>query len=388
MQDRILKSRLVHTKKSILLLGPRQVGKSTLCRELKPRKSINLADETLFIRYSKDPDLLQREILALPKPSLIFVDEIQRIPSLLNTIQVLIDDHSGAHKFLLTGSSARKLKRGEANLLPGRIILEYLDPLTVYELKNTFDLNRALQVGMLPEIFLDREEGIDILSTYTEVYLKEEIQAEALIKNIGQYARFLDVAAILSGQWLNYSKVSSETEIPKETIRRFFSILEETLLIFRIPGFTPKIKISRRVTQKDKFLFFDLGVRNSLLGLHRHPITQDQIGSLFEQWFILQIIYLNRAFKKGWTLSSYRTEGGAEVDLVIERDEDLIGLEIKSGINVGKGDLKGLQSLQETIKNYKPFKKWIAYRGKTSQVFDDGTQVFPYIDLLEKLRKS
>ena len=385
MRDRIIKQRIKDTRKSILLLGPRQVGKSTLCQSLNPNKTINLAEEDSFISYAKDPSKLKREVLTLPPRSLIFIDEVQRIPSLLNSIQAIIDTKELSHRFLLSGSSARKLKMRGANLLPGRVILEHLDPLLYWELKDIFDLDRALQVGMLPEVFLDRSEGIDILSTYVDTYLREEIRAEALVKDIGSYARFLDVAAIVSGQWLNYSKLSSESEIPKETIRRYFSILEDTLLVFRLPSFQPKRRISRRVAQKDKFVFFDVGVRNSLLGHHRKPPSVDQIGPIFEQWFTLQVFYLNRAFKKAWTLSSYRTEGGAEVDLVVEREEDILGIEIKSSRNVGGTDWRGLRSLEEVVGKYKPFKKVIAFRGNEKQVFEKNEWAIPFAKVFDLL---
>lgn len=184
---------------------------------------------------------------------------------------------------------------------------------------------------MLPGIFLGGPEAVDVLGTYAEVYLREEIRAEALTKNVGGYARFLDVSAIVSGQWLNYSKIASDTEIPKETVRRFVEILEDTLLLFRVHSFQPKRRISRRVSQRDRVLLFDVGVRNALLSLHRRPVSPDQTGSLFEQWFVLQALYLNRARRRGWAISSYRTEAGAEVDLVIEREDDIVGIEIKAG---------------------------------------------------------
>lgn len=388
MQDRIIAKRIHKSKKSLLLLGPRQVGKSSLCKLLNPKITFNLADESLFLEFAKDPGRLKRELNVLSKETLILVDEIQRLPSLMNTVQMIIDQSEGKFRFLLTASSARKLKRGEANLLPGRVILEHLDPFSYFEVKDHFDLDRALQVGMLPEVYLNREEGIEILSSYTETYLREEIQSEALVKNIGDYARFLDIAALTSGQWINYSKMSSDAEIPKETIRRFFSILEDTLLVFRLPPFHPKQEISRRTSQRDKFLFFDVGVRNSLLDLHFRKISPNQIGNVFEQWFILQVIYLNRAYQKRWHLSAYRTEAGAEVDLVIELSDHLIGIEIKSGKNVDRGDLRGLRSLGEITGTYKPLKKWIAYRGDSKQIFDTGETVFPYLDLLEALVKE
>lgn len=385
MRDRLLTRRISLAEKSILLLGPRQVGKSTLCRSLNPPILIDLADEQNFLSYAKDPGRLGRELAAMPPSGMVVVDEIQRIPSLLNSIQAILDDPSNSFRFILTGSSARKLRRGGANLLPGRIILEYMDPLTYLEAKDGFDLKRALQIGMLPGIYLQEQDSIATLETYAEVYLREEIQAEALTRNLGGYARFLDLAAILSGQWLNYSKISSETEIPKETVRRYVRLLEDTLMMFRLPSFSPRMKITRRIAQRDKFVLFDIGVRNALLGLHRRPITADQIGTVFEQWVVLQIIYLNRALRKRWRLSSYRTQGGAEVDLVIERADDIVGIEVKAGRNVSKPDTRGLMSLAETVGSYKPVEKWLVYNGNRPQVFDNGVRALPVLEALDRL---
>jgi predicted AAA+ superfamily ATPase len=385
MRDRLLLGRIARTKKSVLLLGPRQVGKSTLVRALGPALVVNLADETEFLAYAKDPGLLSRRVAGLRKPGLVVIDEVQRVPRLLNAVQALLDAGRPAHRFILTGSSARSLKRRGANLLPGRVVLEYLDPLSALELGTDLHLGRALQVGMLPGIYLDPEEGARVLGTYADVYLREEIRAQAEVRDIGSYARFLDVAAMMSGQWLNYSKLASDTEIPKETIRRYVSLLEDTLLVFRLPAFVPRRTISRRVSQRDKLLFFDVGVRNALLGLHRQRLAATEVGAVFEQWLILQVIYLNRIFEKGWRLSSYRTAGGAEVDLVVERQRDVVGIEIKAGRTVSARDARGLQSLAETLGRYKPLRRWIAYRGEHPQVFGDGAEVLPYGQVLERL---
>jgi predicted AAA+ superfamily ATPase len=262
-----------------------------------------------------------------------------------------------------------------------------MDPFTYSEVKDGFDLDRALEVGMLPGIYLGEDDSRATLDTYAEVYLREEIRAEALVRNLGGYARFLDTAAVLSGQWLNYTKISSDTEIPKETIRRYVSLLEDTLLMFRLPAFIPRRKISRRLSQRDKFLLFDIGVRNALLGIHGRRMASDQRGSAFEQWLILQMIYINRALRRGWRISSYRTEGGAEVDLVIEREDDILGIEIKSARNVSRADTRGLISLSETVGRYKPLKKWIVYTGDRRQLFDNGIYAIPYPEALEDLRK-
>ena len=316
----------------------------------------------------------------------MFIDEVQRAPALLNSIQVVVDEPGNKHRFILTGSSARKLKRGGANLLPGRVILERMDPLSCFEIEGDLDLARALQVGMLPGIYLGDDEALDVLGTYAEVYLREEIRQEALTKNIGGYARFLDAAAVLSGQWMNYSKISSDTEIPKETVRRFVTLLEDTLLAIRIPSFQPKRKISRRVSQRERLLLFDVGVRNALLGLHKRPVSREQIGSVFEQWFIQQVVALNHALRKEWSLSSYRTESGAEVDLVVERDDDIVGIEIKASRNVSLSDTRGLFSLEDSIGRYKPLRKRVAYWAETRQAMENGVEVLPYIELLEALR--
>jgi len=385
MLDRLVLQRITASKQSCLLLGPRQVGKSTIARSLKPDLFINLADEEAFLRHSKDAGLLKRELQAIDGAKLIVIDEIQRVPSLLNTVQLFIDDPDIKHRFILTGSSARKLRRGSVNLLPGRVIQEYLDPLSVLELGEQFNLERALQLGMLPGIYLEPDAAVPLLGTYAETYLREEIQVEALTRDIGSYARFLDVMAVVSGSWLNYSKISSDTEIPKETIRRYVSILEDTLIAVKIPPFRPREKITRRVNQRDKIFLFDIGVRNALLGLHTVVPSPHQIGSVFEHWLILQIVYLNRALRKNWLLTSYRSAGGAEVDIVIETASQILGIEIKYGTNVSPSQTRGLLSLEELIGEYKPYKKWIAYRGESSQRFDNNVIAHPYIALLSEL---
>ena len=384
MIDRHIRLRLEKTSKNILLLGPRQVGKSTLARSLKPDKVINLMDEGLYLAYSKDPGRLKRELVSLSKPSLIVLDEIQRIPSLLNMVQALLDEGSG-HRFILTGSSARKLKRGGANLLPGRIILEHLDPLSFWELGPQFNLEKVLRIGALPGVYLDEKEGLDILSTYGQVYLREEIQAEALTRSLGSYARFLDLAAEASGNWINYSKMASDAEIPKETIRRFFSLLEDTLVAFRIPAFHPK-KTKRRVSQRDRFVFFDTGVRNALLGIHRGDLSPGEKGKLFEQWILLQILYFIHAEKKDWRISSYRTDSGAEVDIVLEMREHLVGIECKYGKNVSEQEMTGLRSLEAVA--HKPVKKFVVYAGESRQRFSKGETAVFYKDFFDELIKG
>lgn len=385
MIDRIL---LRHSFKknnnNIILLGARQVGKSTIIKSLNPVFSLNLADEALFLSYAKDPGRLKREVLALTQSGVVAIDEVQRVPRLLNIVQLLIDDGS-PHRFVLTGSSARKLKRGGANLLPGRVVLAHLDPLMVEELGAAFDLERALQVGTLPGIYLDRASGGDVLGTYATVYLREEIQAEALTRDIGSYSRFLDAAAEASGQWVNYSKLSNDTEIPRETLRRFYSILEDTLVAFRLTPFRPK-RSRRRVSQRDRFIFFDVGVRNALLGIHDHAVSPTERGGIFEQWVILQCIYHARAYRKPWQFFSYRTDDGAEVDLVMQTHRALIAVECKARAQPSGIDLRGLHSFAGV--SHLPLHRYVVYTGETRQQLNDQTTLVPYqAFLLEELQK-
>ncbi len=374
MIDRTLFQRLKTSAASALLLGPRQVGKSTLMRALKPLYSINLMEENLFLRYTKEPQILIREVRALKKTGLIVIDEVQRVPKLLNQIQVLIDEKKG-FRFLLSGSSARKLKWGHANLLPGRIIVEHLNPLSFWELGAGFSLEKALKIGTLPGIYLNANDAGPLLESYGQTYLREEIQAEALTQNLGAYARFLDVAAEMSGQWINYSKLSSDAEIPKETLRRFYGLLEDTLIVRRIPPFRPQ-KNHRRVQQREKFIFFDLGVRNALLGLHQSKASPAERGVLFEQWMGLQILQFASDDRRLWKISSFRTDTSAEVDWIIETPRHLYAVECKSGKNVSIGDFKAMEIFEGFAS--KPVQKIVVFCGETAQRFSVNAAAYPF----------
>ena len=382
MIRRILHTRLTEHPKSVLLLGPRQVGKSTLCSALGPHVSVNLADEETYRQHLNDPGLIKRIVNALPAAErVILIDEVQRIPSILNSVQALIDTH-GHLRFLLTGSSARKLRRGQANLLPGRVLLEQLPPLVYWEIAENFDLHKALTVGTLPEVYL-QEYGLEILNSYVAGYLREEIQAEALTKDLASYSRFLDIAAELSGQYLNYSKVASDSEISKDAIRRYVEILTDTLLVEIVPSYK-EVGRERRARQKERFIFFDLGVRNSLLVKQRPAsLTREEMGSLFEQWLILQVIYYNQLHKKGWRISSYRDAFGVEVDLVIETHRQCIAVEIKSSVKAQEKMFKGLVRFAKVAN--RDITPYVIYQGEFEQRFEDLGSALPYEKFLGEI---
>jgi predicted AAA+ superfamily ATPase len=361
------------SKESILLLGPRQTGKSILISALSPDLSINLARESTFLEFASDPTLLDAQINAL-KPRTVFIYEVQRLPSLLNTVQAIIDESRGTLRFFLTGSSARKLRRGRANLLPGRVLALELGPLLHVELGEAFDLSASLSVGTLPGIITDDSaiERERVLTSYAGTYLKEEIQAEALTRDLEGFARFLRYCAAASGQYLDMTRLAAEAQVKRASAIRFFEILEDTMLAFRCDAFAKSER--RRLIQHPRFFFFDNGVLNGILG--NFKVSDDRRGMLFEHLVITQVYHTARAIGGEIRLSNYRTEHGAEVDLVIERaDGEILAVECKSRGNVGSNDLEGFRSLGSYIN--KPHRKIIIYGGATPRRMDD-VEILPF----------
>lgn len=339
--DRILLHKLTKARKSFLLLGPRQTGKSTLIQELSPELEINLADEETYVDFLRDPGLLKQRIHGR---SSVFIDEIQRIPSLLNTVQSILDK-KGAPQFYLTGSSARKLKRGQANLLPGRIFTYELGPLSHSELGENFDVRKALQRGLLPGIYLenDLDTSKKLLRSYAITYLKEEIQAEALTRNLEGFSRFFEAVCSRSGDFIDFSKFASLASIERMSARRYFDILVDTLVIRPLGPFTKSQRT--RLVQHPRIYLFDTGVLNGVL--KNFEISNDRIGSLFEHLVLQIMISEFQCLDEEIRLSVYRTEGGSEVDLILERKGELFAIEIKATKKVHKADLRGLKSFAE-----------------------------------------
>jgi predicted AAA+ superfamily ATPase len=338
--------RSLQAKKSILLLGPRQVGKSTLARELAPDCELNLASESVFLEFARAPSFLEETLKArLPKGGLVFLDEVQRVPSLLNTVQYLIDGKKG-YQFILTGSSARKLKRGKANLLPGRVHSYELGPLACGEAGAKLSSQDALAFGMLPGVFTEREARNRkmLLRSYATTYLSEEIKAEALTKNIEGFTRFLFRLSADATRFLDLSKISNAAAVPRQTTQRYFEILEDTLLVKRLDSFAKSDK--RRLTQHPRFFFFDNGVLNGLL--RNFAVSEDRKGVLFENLFFTQLLSALSYSDHDYRVSSYRTDAGAEVDVILEINGEIHAIEIKSG-DFRKSDLGGFASFEGFI---------------------------------------
>ncbi|MFC1585890.1 ATP-binding protein [Fibrobacterota bacterium] len=302
------------------------------------------------MRYSSHPGLFRKEIETLPSSKThIVLDEIQRIPPLLDDIQVVMESgHSPM--FCMSGSSARKLKRSQANLLGGRAWTIKMHPLSVLELKEKFLLQKALEYGTLPAIYLENNsrDAQRSLRAYVDTYLKEEILAEALVRNAGRFIKFLPLAADASGTIINFSNIGHDTGVSHNTVREYFQILEDTLIGSFLPAFSKSSR--KRIIKNPKFYLFDTGVYRALSGKSAAPLTPATVdyGRAYEHFIISEIKRLNDCYEKDMRLSFYRTSNHAEVDLVLEcPDGSVLALEIKATDTPQKKGLRGLHSFKQ-----------------------------------------
>ena len=383
MYERLLRPRLLDARRSVLLLGPRQVGKSTLLRTLNPDLALDLAQPETFREFAARPERLSRELAALPAGSqTVLIDEVQRVPALLDAVQVALDERPRRFRFLLSGSSARKLRRGDANLLPGRIHVHHLHPLLERELGDDFDLDTALSSGTLPGICAepDKELRARDLRSYADTYLREEIQAEALVRDIGGFARLLDLFAASSGKIINARALSQDVGLGYETVRRYLAVLEDTLVAFRVPAWSGSDRAS--LVAHPKLYLFDLGVRNALL---RRPLDRpldDERGLLFEHFIAGELWRRCGTLWPEARLFHYRTRHGAEVNFVVEVGREVWAIEVKAGDQVGRGALAGLRSAAERIPRV--VRKIVLFTGARAQRIGD-VEVLPFRKFLAAL---
>jgi predicted AAA+ superfamily ATPase len=381
----MLKGRLKSGKRSVLILGPRQVGKSTLLGSLKPDLTVNLASPSEFRDYATHPERLEYEMRgAGSEIRTVFIDEVQRVPALLDVLQVLLDERPKRFRFLLSGSSARKLRRGQANLLPGRIHVHYLHPLLACELRNHFDLNRVLAHGTLPGIYSESEVNTREadLRSYVDVYLREEVQAEALVRDIGGYGRLLELTAASSGRILNINSLCRDAGLSYETARRYLDVLDDTLLMFRIPAWRGSDRAS--LVSHPKLFLFDLGVRNALL---RRPLDKpldDERGLLLEHLVAYELHRRLGSSLPRSALYYYRTRNGVEVDYILEVDRELWAIEVKASRHVDRSSLKGLASFAEHAPRV--MRKIVVFLGPRKQRIDN-VDILPLQAFLDELPK-
>lgn len=358
--------------KTFFLFGPRSTGKSTLIADTLPEAKVyDLLDDEVFQRLLRSPKIIEEELGA--KNGIIVIDEIQKLPKLLDEVQRLLKKYPQL-KFLLTGSSARKIKRGSANLLGGRAWEAQMHPLVTAEIPH-FDLLRYLNVGGIPHIYLSinpKEE----LKSYANLYLREEIIAEALVRNLEHFTRFLDILALVNGEELHFQGIANDSGVQVKTVRNYVEILEDTLLGFQVPAF--KATKKRKAISRSKFYFFDLGVLNRLAKRSEIIDGNEVFGKAFEHFIARELKSYLSYRRLDDELCYWRSTSNLEVDFVIGKN---LALEVKASTQVGEGHLKGLLALQEE----KLIKRFIVVSRDPTPRKISGIEIIPWQTFLKML---
>jgi uncharacterized protein len=352
----VIKRNLILPKTgSFFLFGARGTGKSTLLKHTKHLSDalwLNFLDPDTEEEYSVNPSLLEKQANALKAESWIVLDEVQKIPKLLNTAQKLIVEKK--IKFALTGSSSRKLKAGGANLLGGRAFVFSLYPFTFRELESSFHLNEVLQWGTLPIVWQagDDKDKARYLRSYLQTYLKEEVLQEQLVKNLDPFRMFLPIAAQMDGKIINYSHIAKDTGVDFKTIQNYYQILVDTYLGFYLE--THQTSYRKVQIQAPKFYLFDNGVKRALQNRLNLPLEDQgqEYGEAFESWFINECHRLNHYNESDFTFSYLRTKDDAEIDLIVERPgAKTVYLEIKSSMKIDEKSIRHLLNFSRDIKS-------------------------------------
>ena len=367
---RTLDLRSLLAKKSHFLLGPRQTGKTTLVRHALPdTPRYDLLETATWLALSQNPGRLAEEVT--PGTTEVVIDEIQRLPQLLNEVHRLIEERGV--RFLLTGSSARALRRGGVNLLGGRARTRVLHPLTRAELGPRFDLERALTRGTLPSIWFSDDPRAD-LAAYAGTYLQQEVVFEGAARNLPAFSRFLRIAALANGQIVNFTEVASDAQVPRTTIYEYFEVLRDTLLLFEIPAWRRPRK--RKPLVSSKYYFFDIGVANALAGRRPDPGTPE-FGHAFEAWLLHELrTYCD--YRAPEDLHFWRTASGYEVDFILGEHT---AIEAKCKPNVSGRDLRSLRALAEDT----TLKRYICVTLEPRPRIVDGIEILPYGAFLDAL---
>ncbi|MBI2980987.1 MAG: ATP-binding protein [Deltaproteobacteria bacterium] len=390
MHELSLKRLLAPPKGSFFLFGPRSVGKSFWLRtHFGGHLFFDLLENRTYLEFSRDPGILEAKIGNKPAGTWICIDEIQKLPALLSEVHRLIEKKQ--FRFAMSGSSARKLKRGGADLLAGRAITKNLEGFSSKEIGESFKLGQSLEWGTLPLVVKDFKRAPEILSSYVHTYIKEEIKEEGLVRKVDPFIRFLEVAAIMNGQQLNKENIARDAKVPRSTVDVYFSILEDTLLGHFLPPFRPEAKVREHI--HPKFYWFDPGVARGAAGL-----LFDPVDSLWKGWALETIIFhelrvYNETREKHRPLCYYRTGGGSEIDFVIETRKKtsqskahVICIEIKHS---KKWDRKWERPMRDLAATGKVIveKMFGVYCGDESYHFD-GLDLLPVEQFLEQLHSG
>jgi predicted AAA+ superfamily ATPase len=368
--ERLLNLPELMGKKSHFLFGPRQTGKTSLIHHtLKGVRIYDLLDTSIYLALSQNPGRIGQELSA--EDRIVVIDEIQRLPELLNEVHRLIEERG--IRFLLIGSSARKLRRGGINLLGSRARTKYLHPFTFRELRDKFDLNRAVERGLLPSIYFSDDPHAD-LEAYAGSYLQQEIVAEGVVRNLPAFSRFLRVAALCNSQIVNFTNLSNDAQVARTTVYEYFKILKDTLILYELPAWRKSKK--RKPLASSKYYFFDVGVVSVLQGRKIRPGTPE-FGEALETYLMHELVSY-RDYVSGEPLSYWRSTSGFEVDFIVG---DHTAIEVKAKGNISTSDLKPLRALAEE----KRLKRYLCVSLEPRRRRFEGIEVIPCKDFLGAL---
>lgn len=376
MYNRILQLPL-NQNNSIFLFGPRGTGKTSwLKAHLADALYFDLLDFSVYQSLIANPNRLDN-LIPPHYANWIIIDEVQRIPELLNEVHRLIENKQ--YKFILTGSSARSLRRMGVNLLAGRALKYTMHPLVLQEIgAANFDIKKAVKLGLLPSV-INHPDPKKYLESYVQTYIKEEIMYEGLTRNIGAFSRFLEAASFSQGQLVNSSEIARELGINRITVGHYFDILDDLLIGIRISVFTQRAK--RKMITHQKFYFFDTGVYNALRPIGPLDSQEELDGAALETLFLQSLRAINDYYQLGYKIHFWRTSAGDEVDFVIYGERGFHAFEIKRSANINSKSLKGLKSFGQ---DYPEAKLYIIFFGNQKQYFDT-IQAVPFEEALKNL---
>ncbi len=382
---------------SFFLFGPRSTGKSTWLRQVLPDAQwFDLLRTQTYLSLSRDPGELRQVVLALDPGQWVVVDEVQRIPALLREVHALIAEHGDRNRFALSGSNARKLRRMDVDLLAGRVFERQFFPLTSAELRpyeepttghdNTrgpvsqhVNLETLLRFGSLPKVCAEPQHAIDILEAYVHTYLQQEIQQEALVKDLASFDRFLQIAASANAQVVNTASTARDAGVARPTVQRYFAVLIDTLIGIWLPAWNPKLRAKE--VGKPKFYFFDPGVVRALRSFLRDPVHPDERGSLLETLTLGELRAYIEYAGVGGKLSFWRTASGREIDFIWSRGRRHIGIEVKAS---SRWRPQYGQALHELTQNKTLERGIVVYLGAEERV-DKGLRILPWERFTERL---
>ena len=368
--------------RSFFLFGPRSTGKSTWLRSnFEEATWFNLLNQTELIQLMREPQRLSEQIAVLPNGAWVVIDEVQRLPQLLDAVHDSLARRPKGPRFALTGSSARKLRRGQANLLAGRAITRNFFPLVASELEYAVAADDILRFGCLPMVQDEPDERAryELLEAYVATYLAEEIRAEALVKNLASFTRFLEVAALMNGQVTNVAGIARDAGVARPTVQGYVEVLVDTLIGSWLPAFRPRARVKE--SAHPKFYFFDSGVTRSLLRRLREPLDSAERGPLLETYVLHELrAYINDA-GCGGELTYWRTPSGLEVDFIWSNGSKQVAIEAKASQRWRSSESAGLQALVADQPKTRPV---AVYLGK-ERLKSDGVDVYPLMGFARAL---